>query len=104
MGRSAMAQFEFSDDAKRRLIDGVLATLDALEAKTGEPDRWEWQHLAGAVSCMETGAYAHAIQELTLSAKRPAEKPVETAKAEVLLVNPVETLRARLLLVKAALK
>jgi hypothetical protein len=97
-----MAQFEFPDYAKHRLIDGVLATLDALEAKIGEPDRWEWQHLARAVSCMETGAYAHAIQELTLSAKRPAGRPVDTAKAEVLLVNPVEALRARL--VKMALK
>jgi hypothetical protein len=105
--RSTMATAEYSNDIKLKLIDGVLRTLDALEAKGGEPDRWVLRYLAGAVSGMEAGEYANAIRQLSISAKRPDERASEAAKftseAEVPQVNTVEALRARLLSVKSAL-
>lgn len=102
-----MALVEYSADIKLKLIDGVLKTLDALEAKGGEPDRWTLRYLAAAVSGMEAGEYANAIRQLSISAKKPAERVSEaaalTSEAEVLQVKTIEALRARLLSVKSAL-
>lgn len=102
-----MAPVEYSADIKLKLIDGVLKTLDALEAKGGEPDRWILRCLAAAVVGMEAGEYANAIRQLSMSAKRPAERASEaatpTSETEVLQANTVEVLRARLLSVKSAL-
>ena len=102
-----MAPAEYSDEIKRKLIDGALGSLDALEAKGGEPDRWVLRYLAGAVRGMEAGEYAGAIRQLSISAQRPAERAsgaaAFTSEAEVPQANTVEALRARLLLVKSAL-
>jgi len=108
-GFAAMAQFELPDRVKRQLVDGVLAALDKLGAKEGEPDRWELLPLARAVSSIELGAYGNAMKEITLSAKRPAERDTKAEKAANIETDTpesdtIEALRERLRAVKVSLE
>lgn len=96
---------DFSTNAKRKLVEGALGELGRLEALGGNFDRWEEHQFTQAVIALEAGAYALAIQKLTLYAKRPGERDraQENAIAEGSIRLPRDALRQKLEGLRAAL-